>query len=293
MDLHQLRIFVTVAMEQSVTRAAKRLFMTPPSVSAHIKALESELGVQLFARTSRGMEITVQGRILQAKAEQTIRAAQEVVQTATAMQGHLAGSIAFGLNATPHLLRIAPITLQMRTQYPDITIAFVPSASGKILDALRDRSLDVGYVFGPIPEATIAAHRVCTVDLVVAVPQQWERHVQHAGWAELATLPWLTADSYCPFQDLVDAHFAHRHLDYQRVVRTDDEATKLELVGAGVGLALLEHSEAQDAAREGKLVVWGTEPIPCDLSFAYTAERAHDPIIKAVATEVLQVWNYT
>jgi DNA-binding transcriptional LysR family regulator len=52
MDLHQLRIFVTVAAEHSVTRAAKRLFMTPPSVSAHIKALESELGVRI--RISKG-----------------------------------------------------------------------------------------------------------------------------------------------------------------------------------------------------------------------------------------------
>jgi DNA-binding transcriptional LysR family regulator len=292
MDLHQLRIFVTVAAEQSVTRAAKRLFMTPPSVSAHIKALESELGVELFVRTPRGMEITAHGRILEAKAQQTIRAAQEVVHAATAMQGQLKGSIAFGLNATPHLLRLAPTTLQMRTKYPEITIAFVQSVSGKILDALRDHTLDIGYVFGPIPEATIAAHRVCTVALVVAVPKQWERRVQHAGWEDLATLPWLTSDSYCPFQDLVDTRFAHRRLDYQRVVQTSDEATKLALVGAGVGLTLLEQSEAQDAARAGKLVVWETEPIPCDLSFAYAAERAPDPLIKAVAAEVLQVWNH-
>jgi DNA-binding transcriptional LysR family regulator len=291
MDLHQLRIFVTVAAEQSVTRAAKRLFMTPPSVSSHIKALESELGVQLFVRTSRGMEITAQGRILEAKAEQTIRAAQDVVHAATAMQGHLTGSIAFGMNATPHLLRIASITVQMRTKYPDIAITFVQSASGKILDALHDRTLDIGYVFGPIPEATLVAHRVCTVELVVAVPKQWEQLVQHAGWEELATLPWLTSDSYCPFQDLVDTLFAHKHLDYQRVIQTNDEVTKLALVGAGVGLALLEHSEVQDAAREGQLVVWGTEPIPCDLSLAYAAERAHDPLVKAVAFEVLQVWN--
>src|SRR5262249_18200086 len=152
MDLHQLRIFVTVAAEHSVTRAAKRLFMTPPSVSAHIKALESELGVQLFVRTPRGMKITAPGRILEAKAQHTLRAAQEVVQAATAMHAQLTGSVTFGLKATPAVLRLAPITLQMRTRYPDITLTFVPSVSGKILDALREQRLDIGYVFDPIAD---------------------------------------------------------------------------------------------------------------------------------------------
>ena len=100
----------------------------------------------------------------------------------------------------------------------------------------RPPTVDMGYVFGPLPVATITGHRVCVVDLVVAVPTCWAGRVRQANWEDLATLPWIVADEYCPFQDLVEQRFAQRCLDYQRVVQASDEATKLELVSAGVGL---------------------------------------------------------
>jgi DNA-binding transcriptional LysR family regulator len=291
MDLQQLRTFVIVAEEKSVTKAAKRLFLTPPSVSAHIKTLEAELGIQLFVRTSTGMEITAQGGLLKAKAEQALQAAQEVQQHAAALQEQLCGTVRFGLNATPHLLRVAPIVRQIQTRYPEITIAFEASVSGKILTALREHTLDLGYVFGPIPTDTMKGHCVCVVDLVVAVPKRWEERVPPGNWEALAALPWIMADAYCPFQDLVEQHFAKRGLDYRRVVQASDEATKLELVSTGVGLALLEYNEASAAVGEGKLVVWETEALPCTLSLTYAKEREHEPLIQTVIQEVLQVWR--
>jgi DNA-binding transcriptional LysR family regulator len=290
-DLQQLRTFVIVAEAKSVTKAAQRLFLTPPSVSAHIKTLEDELGVQLFVRTSKGMDLTAQGGLLKAKAEHILQAAQEMRQHAAAMQEQRLGAVRFGLNATPHLLRLAPIVTQLQSRHPGITIMFEHSASGKILTALHEQTLDMGYVFGPLPVATITGHRVCVVDLVVAVPTCWAGRVRRANWEDLATLPWIVADEYCPFQDLVEQRFAQRCLDYQRVVQASDEATKLELVSAGVGLTLLEQSEAYAAAGEGKLVVWETEVMPCALSLAYARKREHESLIKTVAQEVLEVWR--
>jgi DNA-binding transcriptional LysR family regulator len=64
MELYQLRIFLTIARTGNLTRAAERLNASQPAVSSQIKALEEELGVTLFARTPRGMELTQEGRIL-------------------------------------------------------------------------------------------------------------------------------------------------------------------------------------------------------------------------------------
>src|ERR1041385_1486809 len=102
MELYHLRTFVIVAEEKNVTRAAKRLFMTPPAVSAHIKALEEELNVTLFVRTPQGMQITEKGALLKAKAEQTLRSAQDMVNHATQMQDYLMGRLAFGLRSEEH-----------------------------------------------------------------------------------------------------------------------------------------------------------------------------------------------
>ena len=74
MDFYQLKTFVTVAREGSVTRASERLHLSQPAVSAHIKALEDALGLTLFERTPRGMSLTADGRRLVVKAELALSA---------------------------------------------------------------------------------------------------------------------------------------------------------------------------------------------------------------------------
>jgi DNA-binding transcriptional LysR family regulator len=291
MELYQLRTFVMVAEEGNVTRAAARLGLTPPSVSAQIKHLEEELHVQLFVRTSQGMCLTDHGSLLRLKAEHILQSAAAMVSEAARLQAHLAGQVSFGLNATPEALRVGAIAVHLQSTSPGITLQLVASGSGKIVEALHTAALDMGYVFGPITDTALIARRVDVVELVVAVPMRWAQQVAQAGWEEIATLPWLYADAYCPFQDMVDQLFAQRQLDYHRVVLTNDEATKCALVSAGVGLALLERSEAEAARQAGKLVIWDTPPLRCALSIAYARQRAHDPMIQAVVASVCHAWG--
>jgi DNA-binding transcriptional LysR family regulator len=291
MELYQLQTFIVVAEEGNVTRAAARLGLTPPAVSAQIKHLEEELHVQLFVRTSQGMRLTDHGTLLRIKAEHTLQAAAAMVSEAARLQAHLVGQVSLGLNATPEVLRVGAIAAHLQSTAPGIILQLVASVSGKIVEALRTAALDLGYVFGPIPDTALIARRVNVVELVVAVPMQWAQQVAQAGWAEVAALPWLYADVSCPFQDMVDQLFAQQQLDYQRVVLTHDEATKCALVSAGVGLALLERSEAEAARQAGQLVIWDMPPLRCDLSIAYARQRAHDTRIQAVVTSVCHAWG--
>lgn len=183
-------------------------------------------------------------------------ATRAVVGAAARRQAHLVGQVAFGLNATPQVLRVGAIAAHLQTTSPGITLQLVASVSGKIVEALYTRALDIGYIFGPITDTTLIARRVDVVELVVAVPSQWAEKVAQAGWEEIAALPWLYADAYCPFQDMVDQLFAQRQLNYHRVGLTSDEATNRAFVSAGVGRALLERSAAEEARQAGKLVGW-------------------------------------
>ena len=290
MELHHLRTFVIVAEEKNVTRAARRLFMTPPAVSAHIKALEEELNVTLFVRTSQGMQITEKGELIKAKAEQTLRAAQDLVNHATQMQAYLMGRLVIGLNSSPGFLRVGPLVSRLSVACPGIDLAFVQSISGKIIESLRAGTLDAGYIFSPAPTDTIRSTRLTTVDLVVAAPKAWEAQIAQAGWQEIAALPWLFSTYYCPFQVITDNLFAQRNLKAQRSVEADDDFTKAELVSAGIGLALIEKHEADQAAAQGKIANWPTDPIQCDLHFAYLKTREDDPLIRALEAEILQAW---
>ncbi len=290
-ELQHLRTFVAVADAGSVTKAAKRLYLSPPAVSAHIQKLEDELQVPLFVRTTQGMEVTVQGGILRAKAEQALQAAQNIVQQAAEFQAQLHGRVTFGVNASAQVLRLAPIIAGVQAEHPGIELALTHSATGKILDALRSATLDMGYVFRSVTDRALVAYRLGAIDLVIAVPQRLANQVPQADWAAMAPLPWLYSDGYCPFQDMIDTCFAARGLPVQRVMQTNDEATKCDLVRAGIGLALLDRDEAKTLVAAGAAIIREPEPMRCDLSLVYAAQRASEPLIQAVAASVRRVWG--
>lgn len=291
MELHHLRTFVIVAEEKNLTRGAQRLYMTPPTVSAHIKALEDELGVELFVRTPKGMELTDKGKLLKVKAEQTLHAAQELVNHATVLQAQLLGHLRCGLNASPGFLRVAPLVQRMQDACPGIGLEFIASSSGSIIEGLHHGTMDAGYIFGASPSAAITTHYLGQAEVVIAAPRQWAPRLATAGWEDLARLPWVASPGYCPFQTLTDDLFRQRGLQYHRVAQSHDDVTKAELVAAGIGLAMLERSEAAQAQQAGRLMIWETEPMHCALHFAYGAKRQDDPLLRALQTAVMQVWE--
>jgi DNA-binding transcriptional LysR family regulator len=293
MELYQLRTFVIVAEEENVTRAAKRLFTTPPSVSAHIKALEEELNVALFSRTPKGMQLTEKGKILKEKAKQTLRAAQDLANHATQLQAYLLGRIHFGLNATPAFLRVAELVTRLQDESPGIELHLISADSGQILADLKTRRLDAGYIFGSAPDAQIISYPLHTAELVIAAPAIWADKIERASWADLALLPWIASPYYCPFQVITEALFQKRGLNLSQVVQVGDETTKSELIKAGVGLALLEKGEAEQGVKTGKIVVWTTHPIYCDLAVAYLSERQNEPLLQALLGNILRLWGRT
>jgi DNA-binding transcriptional LysR family regulator len=287
MELQQLRIFVTVAETQNLTRGAQRLYMAPSAVSAHIKALEDELGVVLFARTARGMALTDHGTRLKASAEAVLQAADALLQHATTLRPQLLGHLRCGGNAAPSFLRLAAVVQAMREAHPGIVLDWVASSSGAIIAELCQGTMDAGYIFGPSPTPALTAHYLGLAEVVIAAPRQWVTQMAGATWADLAQLPWISSDGYCPFQTLTDALFHQRGLQYHRIAQTNDDVTKVALVAAGVGMAMLERREAEHA----HLVIWDTAPMHCALHFAYSTARQGDQVMQALRTAVTQVWE--
>jgi DNA-binding transcriptional LysR family regulator len=291
MDLHQLRTFIAVAQEENVTRAAERLYLSPPAVSAHISALEAELNVRLFQRSSKGMRLTDEGRALRSRAEQILAATRDMVEHARVLQNELSGALRVGVNASPSYLRLADLALTLQAEHPHVSLHFVESVSGRIIDALLSDRLDAGYLFGPPPHSAIHTVPLTQARLVIAAPAGWADQVEGAGWSDLAALPWIAQDDYCPFQEMVDSLFRARGLSHHQRLQASSEATKLALVASGVGLALLEETEAVEAAQAGKIAIWDEEPLECPLSFAYLASRQHDPLIGALVDAMRCAWE--
>lgn len=291
MELYQLRTFVVVAEEKSITRAAQKLFTTPPSISAHIKALEDELGVCLFDRTPKGMSITEKGALLHQRALATLEAAQTLLNNAAELKGELIGTVSLGLNAPVSALRVPATLERLQAQAPGIELALVQSNSGEVIRQLESKNLDLGFVFGDVPTGNLTARGLGSLPLVIAIPTRWAAEVEHGDWPDLARFPWIYSDKYCPFQVLTDRLLESRGLKCRRITATNDEGAKEALVKAGVGIAMLLEAEARGAAERGELAIWHGTPISTPLALVCRSDRAGEPLLRTVSNTVLETWG--
>ncbi len=291
MELNQLQVFVIVAEEENLTRAAKRLFTTPSSISMTLKALEDELGMQLFLRTSRGMQITEHGRLLVNKAQKTLQSAQELVHYATEIQSSLIGQVRVGLNLQPNFLRVSEWVSKIRQDCSGIDLEIVGSYTSQIIQDVKANVIDMGFALGDVDDPQLHVHRLTDAHVVVVAPIDWKNKLQNASWENLATFPWVGADFYCPFQTLTMQIFERYRLDYLQAVQTTDDATRMALVKGGVGMSFFESTEALAEAQKGTVFILETEPIYAPLSLVCATHRQHEPLIKAVKGAIIRCWH--
>ena len=118
MTLQQLTYFLAAAEHGSFSAAAESLFMAQPSLSEQIRRLEAELGVALFARGGRGLELTEAGRLFRPHAERTVAAAQEAAESVREVRDITGGTVTFGTFGSAHHYLLAGLLQDFRTQYP-------------------------------------------------------------------------------------------------------------------------------------------------------------------------------
>ena len=293
MEYYHLRTFVAVAEEEHLTRAALRLNASLPAVSAHVRGLEDELGVPLFARTPKGMRLTAEGKALLVEARQALSSVEAIRSRAGALRQEVSGIIRIGLNNEAHRMRVPELLTVMMRRHPGVEIHLINSSSPRILDAVHAGSLDMGFVYDNIiePGHDVTALPLEAVDMAVVGPTSWADRVLGADWDALAALPWVWFSERCPFQHLLDASFSCRGLAINKVMAGDSDATLRTLVAAGIGLTLLRRDDALEAEAAGQVCLWPRDGLQLGLSLVVRRERADDRVIEAVTAAVAEVWG--
>ncbi len=142
MELRHLRYFVAIAEEHSFTRAAERLWVAQPGLSTQIRRLESELGIQLFERHTRGVDLTDAGELFLERSRAALAAAEAARNTGHDFAAGLVGSVRLGV-ATGVAWPGAPEFLyQFGRERPAVELTVIESHGGTLLRDLRDGRLD-------------------------------------------------------------------------------------------------------------------------------------------------------
>jgi DNA-binding transcriptional LysR family regulator len=291
MELYQLRSFLAVAEAGHLTRAAERLHVSQPALSAQIKALEDELSVVLFGRGSGGMTLTAAGRQLLPEAERVIAAAQSLRSQAQALQGQVAGRVSLGTVSDPELTRLPDVLRRAVDRFPLLEIDVHQEISGAAFEKVRDGELDTAFYYGGRTHPAVASMPLREFAFCVVVPAAWSQRLDGATWAAIAAEPWIMTPPISTHHVLATALFDAHGVAPMRRVEADHEAVISSLVAAGLGVALMREDVASAEAARGTLGIWNDTRIPTRLSFVYRRERERDPPIHALRDVVRDVWN--
>jgi DNA-binding transcriptional LysR family regulator len=170
MDLRQLSYFVAVAEEGQFTRAAARVMIAQPAVSAQIRRLEQELGERLFLRDQRGVRLTIAGESLLPHARAAIAAADRGRDTVAALRGLLQGRLEVAV-AGPVDHRLAAALGDFHRAHPNVEIRLTQRQNQPLLAAVAEGGVDaaiVGIGAQPLPPG-VRTRVVATEPLVLAV----------------------------------------------------------------------------------------------------------------------------
>ncbi len=293
MELYQLRTFVAVAEERHLTRAAERLHISQPAVSAHIKALEDELAVPLFSRTPRGMSLTAPGEALRTRALHVLAAADDLRLHARTLSSSIAGKICLAVHVDPRFVRLPELIAALRKGFAEMRCELRQAMSWEILKEIRDGKIDGGFIYGASELPEVRTVHLRDFRLRVVGPASWQQRIDKAGWPEIADLPWVWTPEHCLFSRIAGTCFSKRGLSPQQVVVADQEAVLCSLVTSGVGLTVMIEDEAVEAFRSGVVALWPESVGTVPLSFAYPARRSDDPLVQAVLHCLGKIWNLT
>src|SRR5262245_56814811 len=170
MDLRRLEVFAKVAELGSFSRAAEALFLTQPTISEHVRALEVELGLSLLDRLRRGATPTPAGRVLLEYARRMLKLADEARQAIDHFQGRMSGTLVLGGSTIPGEYVLPDIIGRLKVKYPDIAITLRVGSSRQVSEWVDAAHVEVGVVGAPPALRSLAARELMSDELVVVVP---------------------------------------------------------------------------------------------------------------------------
>ncbi len=178
LDIHRLKIFLKIAELKSFSRAAHELYLTQPTVSQHIAALEQYVGLPLFDRADRDITLTRAGELLYGYARQIIALQDEARQALDHFKGKKSGHLVIGASTIPGEYILPPLLGDFKKPYPDIQITMRIADTAVIVQELLSRNLELGVVGGRIKDEHLQYAKLADDEQVLIVPRR------HRWWAK-------------------------------------------------------------------------------------------------------------
>ncbi len=291
MEPHQLHTFIEVARTGNVTEAAAKLHTSQPAASAHLKALESEVGFPLFYRTPKGMSLTEKGEKLLEEARKVMASIEHFRQVAGDLRQSPVQSFRIGLNTDGELLRVNEWIALMSERLPQLEAHLIETKSENFVADIQNLTISAGFFYGNLGDSSIHAIKLGAIRMVVVYPEGWEPPNDEAALEHFAGLPWIWTTQGCPFYKQSIDYFKSRNVHPRKIMYVDDEFLIGDLFAKKVGCSWLAEPIAVRLADEGKVNLWNGLDLTIDLHFGYPKDNATDPVRQQVGQLIESLWR--
>lgn len=239
MDLSQLQVFLTVAKEQSFSRAAEKLYRTQPAVSIVIRKLEESVGQPLVARGARQVKLTDAGELLRDYAERLLNLRDEIQKGMEDLGNLGRGELRLGVNESS-IHALLPALARYRKLYPGVRLVMHRTLSRDIPQEVLNYRLDLGAVSYVPEDEKLAAVEILQDELTLVVPPKHRLATRRSvDIKELGEETFIAHNVDSPYRTRVIQLFEKHRTPLQRTVEMPTIESIKRFVQMGMGVAIV------------------------------------------------------
>lgn len=278
-NLDLYRVFYTVAKCGSLTHAAEELYISQPAVSRSIKQLETQLGVPLFTRTHRGMQLSAQGgEMIFEEVERALNLLSDAENRISEMQTSATGRIRIGASDTIFQYMLADRIVDFHARFPAVKIDLLSGVTPETIEQLKTDKCDVAFVNLPItPDAELKLYGNCMRlnDVFVAGNAYAQDKEKTFSFTELQNL--ILMEKNTVFRKSLDNFFQSHGVDVRPAIEVGSWELMKRLVISGMGIGVIPKEYVLNELASGKLIEIKTD-VPLPVRSVGMLLKKHTPV---------------
>ena len=253
MDVRRLEAFVKVFELRSFSRAGEQLYLSQPTISAHISALETELDVRLFDRLGRSILPTQAAEVLYRHARDVFTSLEAAKAEIQLLQDRVAGDLSVGGSTIPAHYVLPPLLAEFTSRHPDVRLQLKVGDSDAIIRRIAEGEDMVGMVGARVDHPELTFEPVVNDELVVIAPTRMGMGAKGpVDPAELATLPWIDREAGSGTRRTMELALAALGCELPTpIVRVESTQAAIQCARAGLGATVTSRVAAAPLLADG------------------------------------------
>lgn len=289
-DIKQLKIFSAVAEFGSFSRAAVALSIGQPVLSRQIKALETELGVELLYRNGRGIVLTEAGKLLNEYAKGILEQISRATTEIAALRSSPRGTIVIGMPPSVGVVLTAPLVQHFREAFPLVSMRLVEGFSGHVLEWLVNGKIDVAVLYNAPRMSNLLSEPLLRDELFLLGAKEDPCNLPPGPIqaSQLTQLPMILPSRPHGLRLLLDHTLAAAGITPRIDLEVEAMPSTLRLVESGVGYTILSYSSVHHLVTEKRIKYWRIEDpsLHRELLLATSSQRPMTAAIRALTDSV-------